>query len=252
MNPVILVPRRVGDPWRDHLWDWARARWESLLPYPIIEGHHGGEGAPDDEGPLNISVAFNRAAAAATVLEPGWDVALLVGSDWLVDNAEQVDAALHMAHRRQILWFAHDRTLQFTEAETVQIVAEMAPSRYRLPEIPVSNDWPVEAPYGLWHKHTFSGVQAVPRRLWEEVEGFDERFVGWGGEDIAFWCACSAVGGNYDRVANAPVAHLWHPRTRADNEESATYPANDELMRRYLDIKWTRPHMLKLIAERHQ
>jgi predicted glycosyltransferase involved in capsule biosynthesis len=95
--------------------------------------------------------------------------------------------------------------------------------------------------------HTFSSVVIVPRDLYEEVGGYDERFVGWGWEDLAFFWACATMAG-YDRVGGA-VYHLWHPQSRADTYESPHYRANEELGHRYMEAKWNQTKMRSLLTE---
>jgi predicted glycosyltransferase involved in capsule biosynthesis len=86
---------------------------------------------------------------------------------------------------------------------------------------------------------------AVPRKLWDEVGGFDERFVGWGGEDNAFWHACTVISGAEPARVPGYAYHLWHPA--ASNKRDAQYRTNRELWRRYsaanteADIRRIRP-----------
>lgn len=62
------------------------------------------------------------------------------------------------------------------------------------------------------------GSIAISREAYDAIGGFDESFVGWGGEDIEFWERCKTR-----RIWNAgylPVIHLWHesqPGKRAKN-----------------------------------
>ncbi len=52
----------------------------------------------------------------------------------------------------------------------------------------------------------------VSRELWLRVNGFDERYVGWGYEDEDFARRLRSVGARkIDVTATARVAHLWHP-----------------------------------------
>jgi hypothetical protein len=52
------------------------------------------------------------------------------------------------------------------------------------------------------------GSVAVTRAAYDEIGGFDEAFVGWGGEDVEFWERAATR-----RVwpyAFLPLVHLWH------------------------------------------
>jgi len=60
----------------------------------------------------------------------------------------------------------------------------------------------------------------VPRNIYEQINGFDEKFVGWGGEDNAFYHAAKIVGGDVLRM-EGDVFHLWHkPASRAHQTEN--------------------------------
>lgn len=52
------------------------------------------------------------------------------------------------------------------------------------------------------------GSIAITRSAFNAIGGFDETFVGWGGEDVEFWERASSL-----RVwpyASLPLVHLWH------------------------------------------
>jgi hypothetical protein len=52
------------------------------------------------------------------------------------------------------------------------------------------------------------GSVAVDRRAYEEIGGFDEEFVGWGGEDNEFWERAETR--RAWSFAYLPLVHLWH------------------------------------------
>ncbi len=54
------------------------------------------------------------------------------------------------------------------------------------------------------------GITVVSRAAFEEVRGIDERFLGWGGEDLAFGWALETLAPPGVRLEGALV-HLWHP-----------------------------------------
>lgn len=53
------------------------------------------------------------------------------------------------------------------------------------------------------------GTIAVMRDRFFEIGGFDEAFVGWGGEDNEFFDRCGAIG--HLTFGDVPFVHLWHP-----------------------------------------
>jgi hypothetical protein len=53
------------------------------------------------------------------------------------------------------------------------------------------------------------GSLAVNRDAYFSIGGFDEEFIGWGGEDIEFWERAQTL--NVYNYGYLPIIHLWHP-----------------------------------------
>lgn len=228
MNRVILVARRPDGGRRDQLWAYCESRWRELLGWPIIVGEHTA-----DEGPFSYSTAINRAARDARP----FDVAIVIGADWTFHDPEVIATAASSTRAHGKLVFAHTGTVVLTEQATDWLIRQPA----GLPLDGVAID-------GTVHPNTYSGILAVTGEMWGMVGGFDERFVGWGWEDHAFWSACCALGGGFERVKGR-IYHLWHPTDRAEREDSPYHPANQVLGERYLAAKWNRPAMLGILGE---
>jgi SAM-dependent methyltransferase len=218
---VFLVPRRPDGGVRDRLWNRCRSHWQESCPgIPIVEG-------TSPEGPFNRAAAINRAA------DGPWDVAIILDADVVVPAA-QIHEAVEVARSTERL------TLAFTDyvglnAQTTEKVLRGAEPR---------------VDRGVWvrkRNHESSAV-VVPRPLWDEAGGFDERFVGWGQEDVAFAQACRVLGGELQRVSGA-VIHLWHPKTPEKDRRLDGWKANQALGRRYRETK--EPEAMRdLLAER--
>lgn len=210
----MLVPRRVGVPERDDLWSWCQTEWWAPTGLPIYEGHHEAH-----EGPFNRSAAINRASIRAGA----WDVALILDADVVVDPAAVRSAVLLADASGQITWpFDRFAGLDRTMSSRVR-------SGY-------SGSWEP----GVAHEmlHTASSAVCVPRRLWDRVGGFDEAFIGWGFEDVAFSLACQAIGGGHHRIAGT-VYHLWHPPAEATGDSNhPVWQANAAVCAPYLDAGW--------------
>jgi len=84
------------------------------------------------------------------------------------------------------------------------------------------------------------GSIAITRAAYEAIGGFDESFVGWGGEDVEFWERAETLRTN--RFGYLPIVHLWHaPQSEKlqDNEapavkryyELANVPAQQRIAR---------------------
>jgi hypothetical protein len=56
------------------------------------------------------------------------------------------------------------------------------------------------------------GMFLMRRRVYEQLGGFDERFLGWGGEDDAMTSKLSRLAKRSGVVTNQIAYHLWHER----------------------------------------
>lgn len=69
--------------------------------------------------------------------------------------------------------------------------------------------WEVQGPLVRVMQNLQGGTVAMDREAFFEIGGFDEGFVGWGGEDNEFWERATT------RRAHSfgwlPFVHLWHP-----------------------------------------
>lgn len=78
------------------------------------------------------------------------------------------------------------------------------------------------------------GTVAATREALFDVGGFDEDFVGWGGEDLEFWERAGAHGRAYG-YGYLPFIHLWH--AAQEGKAQGDSPA----VRRYSEIRGIRP-----------
>jgi hypothetical protein len=184
---VFLVPRRSDGGRRDELWEWVRARWAVQHPgIDVVVGEH------DDGGPFNRSAAVNAAAREAG----DWDLAVIADSDAFVTTA-QLDEALGRAARTGRFTIAYESVVGLNAEMSDAVMAGF------------DGDWLTGVDVRL--EGACSLMIVVPRPLWDRVGGFDEGFVGWGAEDVAFWRVCDTFGGGTERLRGI-AWHLWHPR----------------------------------------
>lgn len=182
--------------------------WETEHPsFEIIEGHHDAA-----EGKFNRSIAVNRAAAAAGA----WDTAVIIDADVLIHRTN-VRAGLVLAQRfnRVVIPFRVYQSL--SQIGTSRIMAGW------------KGDWTTVSAKAYWD--SVSCVVMVPRALWDQVGGFDERFVGWGWEDTAFACSTDTVSGRLR--LEGTLWHLWHPQSPERNTKTAEYRASANLAVQY-------------------
>lgn len=208
---AVCVPRRADGGPRDALWEFCRPFWEHL-GWPVFEGE-----SPD--GPFNRSAAINDAVRRAGPR----DVYVIADTDVVIDPGRAI-AGVEAAVETGRLVMPFTTYMALTEAFTAKILAE----RY-------DGSW--KPGVHLRMTNHVSSVLAVSSELWEQSGGFDDRFVGWGWDDLAFHHACSKFGRPVRLTGS--VWHLWHPtapentKGGADYRCTPSYVAGCELARRY-------------------
>lgn len=217
----VLLPYRPADPHRTAGLNIALFGWDNTrFPHRL---HIGGDGSMSQ--PWNKAVAVNRLLDQVT-----GEKVLLYGSDHLPPSEEklaEISAALD----------EHPFVGCFTRHSTLS--AATVGQLWR--SIQTHDTWPPVFRHVDFHSHApFAlGVVAARRDALTELGGLDERFVGWGGEDIAIREAAAGLWGPVPQLAGQVIS-VWHPAAARDMAESnmaivAEYRANKHRMRDYLN-----------------
>lgn len=226
MDVAVLVPRRAGIEDRDRLWSFARAWWEHDHPdWRIVEGHH-------NVGPFNRGAALNTAARNAGA----WDVAVIIDSDVLIDP-QPVRSAVELAAQsnRMVLGF-HDR-VHLSPHGTEKVL-----NGFR-------GNWENRGMVKRRFRDSCSSCVVVNRALWDRVGGFDERFDGWGWEDVAFRVACETLGdGDMIKMAGT-LYHLWHRTSHENNPREITFQRNKMRGEAYREARFNVDAVERLLRE---
>lgn len=69
------------------------------------------------------------------------------------------------------------------------------------------------------------GTVAIRSEAFWAIGGFDERFVGWGGEDLEFYDRCQTLRGFFHGYL--PFLHLWHPYQKGKKNPEARECGDD-------------------------
>ena len=199
LRAAILVPYRASSPERVAAWQHSRHYLEHL-GLPIV--------VADSEGEWNRAQAINRAAAGA------WDVAAIVDADTVQEPAE-VLAAIGDAHRTGAAVVPWNVRYKLSREGSLRFIA--AHDWYVPPEEDLDAEDPTPRELRVV---TRGGTIVVAREAWEAAGGFDERFVGWGHEDVAFRIACQMLAPGGLRETPGTLWHLWHERAPRASRES--------------------------------
>jgi hypothetical protein len=240
MRIVMLVPRRADGAVRDRNWAWIRDHWTAGLPeVEIVTGDH-------DDGPFNRSAAINAAARAAG----DWDLAVIADADSFC-GTDQLRRAINTAVRTGMHTIAFSDFRYLSQKMTDRIVLDG-----------FNGDWNPGIEWTL--KIGCSSLLAVPRAVWDAAGGFDEGFIGWGEEDIAFSIACQTMcparyiaqpGGDHLQLRlgfhrlEGDCWHLWHPKQDTNDPKLPGYQANVARRERYVAAAHDPKAMRALLAE---
>lgn len=232
MKVVVAAPYRADGGWRDELWDWCRPHWGQVGE--VVEGFQ------HDDGPFNRAACINRA-----LNDESWDVAVIVDADTLAPLS-RVQAAVHWHLTPTRLLLPYRQRLLLSESYTRRLLADEAESpamSAKAAALSLQHATPER------YKAFRSGVVVVHRQLWEEVRGYDDRFVGWSAEDDAFADACEALGAGPPARLDGDIWHLWHPSAKPPSDDP-NYLANQALHRRYRRARKSERSMRAMIDER--
>lgn len=220
----VVIPFKTDDGPREALFQWVVSWWQAALPAAELIIEHS-----LDE-PFCLAAARNRGAARAT-----GDVIVIADADMV---CERTALLVGIATVRQHGGWAlpYDVLELLDAATTAAVIAQPADPATLLP------------PHVVTERNvtSVSGVVIVPRAAWGVVHGQDERFLGWGYEDIAFQHALDTLWGPLQRVPGRLV-HLDHPRSLATTFEQPLVGRSRRVLAQYVAANGNVRRMRRLV-----
>lgn len=182
---------------RELLWQWCRERLYRQFPFADIQlGYY-------EELPFSTSRALNMAYQQS---DKSREFIFVVGADTVFDNHQYLAI-------RDFFINGYDVVVPFCRG--VYFTKEYSDYLLSLPpEISICDTWdegnnPVYLSGALFpNKGDAYGVYFIRRKCWEEMNGYDQRFVGWGYEDRATGIILETL---YEgKIAYLSYSSLWH------------------------------------------
>lgn len=206
---AVVFPAGVhDDPHRAAAFEYVEAWYAEHFPrWPRAVGTCGA-------GPWSKG---NAVRDAIENLDAPADVLVIADADsFVADPATLAAAALEVVAGRQRWVTPHGYVYRLKPAETERVLAGAKP------RIGATIRAPYEGPVG-------GGITVVALDAYAEVGGIDPRFLGWGGEDLAFGWALETLCQPGMRM-DAPLIHLWHPHPAPNLRGSLL---SEEIVARY-------------------
>lgn len=229
MTVSLIVPLRPDGAERDRNWAYVRARYERLYPDWEIVCHPG-----NPTGPWSKGTAVN-----AAVRQASGDVLIVADADVLV-GAEVLPRAI--VALEDAAWVVpHGHVYRLTERVTAELIETQPDPRPAHISSASCRRLRRPGPAG-------GGLVVARQDDFATVGGIDERFTGWGGEDISLARALDTLVGRHVRL-RAPAWHLDHePMARREGNRASE--ASEALAARYLEAEGDPNAMAALCAER--
>ena len=200
-NVSVLIPYKESNEYREKNLSWIKSRYETIMPNAeICIGYY-------NEEPFSKSAAINNAAKKATR-----DIFIIADAD-IAFNIDKIKNAIESLNFSP--WLIPYRSLTYIDLEKTNELCKRNPD-IRLNDADFQGCSKIDIINGY---QLIGGINIVPRKYFEKVGGFDERFRGWGGEDDAFQRALDYLCGQHSRL-EMTMWHFYHPLEPKENREN--------------------------------
>jgi hypothetical protein len=218
-----LIPYKPDNGRRDFLWSFVQIRYQQFLPdVELCVGL-------DDSELFCRARAINEAAKQAS-----GDIFIIVDIDVIFDPSLLRRIIDIIDSHSWIIPFS--RAYRLNQAATDHLIEAGLPETFTIAQEDVEYDQIVLGGY----------MNVMPRNAFEAVGGLDERFKGYGFEDISLAISLDTIRGPHYRMEEI-IYHLWHPWVEFYH---ANYTKSHRLYQRYIAASGNVKVIKNLIKER--
>lgn len=196
----VVIPTRAGDEWRTWALRWVLNFYAREHPtFDVVLGE------PPSDVPWSKGLAVE---IGRTLLGPV-DVLVLADADSVISNPAKLVEAVDLVANGYAPWVVpHSSVFRLKESETKRLYSDPT-SRPRTNQVCRA---PYVGPAG-------GGITVLTPDAYDEVGGIDERYLGWGGEDVSFGWALETLVHKVTRL-DGRLVHLWHPHPAPNHRGS--------------------------------
>lgn len=196
MQVGVLIPFNGHDLHRNRLYEWVSKFWRSRLDSQFIFAPQMNVDNFSRSGYRNL--LFNH------LIEAGCDIVVSIDADTFCDPT-QIHQAIEVIEKDLVDVVYPFNVYYNLNRETTDKLLDIDPSEdFSLPSDPAN--------FGYDHEifHSPGGILVIKSEVFLGVDGYDERFIGWGYEDNAFRRSLELYGASRMELRGLCL-HLWHP-----------------------------------------
>lgn len=243
----LLIPFSTDDPRRQENFNWLLKYWRHELPdAEIIIGE-------------SRSKIFCKAEALNDAVDKSTGkVLVILDADAYLDG-KVIDhcADKILENLKHNLWFVPYRRLFRLSKDATKMVTDSDPENpFRFPRH-VPEKYIENAGNSITYGHRYGAMcMMFHYKAYQIIGGFDERFKGWGGEDVCLLRALDTLYGKH-KTTNNNIFHLWHSFFGHTYEErrwegQLVGGSNWTISKRYDKANRNPSAMKKLLAEKNK
>ncbi|WP_199874183.1 galactosyltransferase-related protein [Paraclostridium bifermentans] len=161
-NLSIIIPFKTDGKDRERNWNWLKKRYQALMPEAEL--------CIDD---LDVTPYCKSASINNAVRKSNREILLIVDAD-IIMNVGDLEKAVKEVYDKGIV--APSRLIKFSENATNKILQ--------------SNNFNIDDSLIDINTQVFnsisSGICIIKKEIFKKCGGYDEKFKGWGNEDVVY------------------------------------------------------------------